>query len=435
MFESDSQYPATWYADSCRERQIHRPALEGDLDIDVLVIGAGYTGLYTAHNLADKQVNVAMIEASRVGWAASGRNGGQIILGFSCDMPPIEAQLGTERARLIWDLLRDSAQEIRRKISQHQIDCELAEGHLWTSVLWQRIKILADWQEEAAHKWGYEHLEMINRKDLPGYVGSDRYVAALYDREGGHLNPLKYVLGLAAAAEQKGVRIFEQTKALSYQKTSDGYLVSTPKGQVRCKKLVFATNAYIDKLDTRLSRRVMPVGTYMIATEPLTEAQASQILPTNAAVSDNQFVLDYFRLTQNRSLLFGGKCTYSGKTPANLTEGMRQDMLRVLPQLKDVKITHTWGGHIDITVHRTPDFGRDGNLFWAQGFSGHGVVPTCAAGRVVANAVLGDTHLMDMFMELKTPPFPGGEMFRVPLQAAGMAYYRLRDYAIPGLSY
>ncbi|WP_293760266.1 FAD-binding oxidoreductase [uncultured Aquitalea sp.] len=435
MFDSGKQYPDTWYAATSRDRQTERAPLPGDRDVDVLVVGAGFSGLYTAHNLADKGQSVAVIEASRVGWAASGRCGGQIILGLSCDMGPIEAALGRDGAREVWDLLRWAGGEIRHKIQRHAIDCELADGFLWTSILWQRIKLLCDWQEEAARHYGYDKLQFLTRRELPDHVGSERYVAGLIDPEGGHLHPLKYILGLAAALEAKGVPIYENTRALSYRDHGDGCTVETEHGVIRCRKLVLAANAYIDKLDPTLHRRVMPVGTYMIATEPLPVSLARQLLPSNMAVCDNQFVLDYFRLTADNTLLFGGKCTYSGRTPANLTESMRADMLRVFPQLKGTRISHTWGGHIDITVNRTPDLGQRGNVYWAQGFSGHGVVPTCAAGKVLADAILGEDHLLRQFMRLSNPAFPGGDLLRVPLQAGGMFYYRLRDYAIPGISF
>lgn len=435
MFASDTQYPKSWYADSVQPAPATRPPLASDLDTEVLIVGGGFTGLYTAYHLATAGVKVSLIEASRIGWAASGRNGGQLILGFSSDMPPIEAALGKEKAREIWDALREAGQFIRQLIHTHQVDCALTDGHLWTSVLWQRIRLLSDWQEEAATAWGYDHLAFIPRKDLPNYVDSPRYVAGLYDKEGGHLNPLKYILGLAKVVEGLGVSLYENTKAIRYQKMGDGYLVNTEKGQIRCRKLVLATNAYIDRLDTQLSARILPVGTYMIATEPLPTALAQQLLPNQAAVSDNQFILDYFRLSEDNRLLFGGKCTYSGKTPSNLTEGMRQDMVRVFPQLKAVKISHTWGGHIDISVHRTPDIGKEGDKYWAQGFSGHGVIPTSLAGKVIADAILGNDRLLQYFMQLNNPAFPGGNLMRVPLQAAGMAWYRLKDYPIPGLAY
>jgi glycine/D-amino acid oxidase-like deaminating enzyme len=230
------------------------------------------------------------------------------------------------------------------------------------------------------------------------------------------------------------VQIFEQTRALSYTSQGDGCVVHTAQGRIRCRKLVLATNAYIDQLDPALERRIMPVGTYMIATEPLPEDVARQLLPSNMAVSDNQFILDYFRLTADRSLLFGGKCTYSGRTPANLTASMRADLLRVFPQLAPYQITHTWGGHIDITVPRTRTSAAVAMSTGRRGFPAMAWCPPAPLA-VLANAILGDEHLLQLFMRLSNPDFPGGKLLRVPLQAAGMLYYRLRDYAIPGLSY
>lgn len=428
MFDSSPDYIDSYYAASCRDEQLRREHLQENLQVDVIIVGAGYTGLYTALNLAEAGKSVAIIDASRVAWGASGRNGGQIIPGFSCDMPPFEAALGQAGARQVWRLVQDAASEIRQRIARHQISCDLTEGHLWTAVQQRRVQILTDWQQEAAHKWGYDQLQFIAKSDLPQHIDTERYQAALLDPQGGHLHPLKYALGLARAAEQLGVKIFENTKALSYQADIDGVTVQTAHGQIRASKLVLACNAYIDNFDRKVTRKILPVGTYMIATEPLGESLARQLLPTGHAVSDNQFVLDYFRLTKDHRLLFGGKCSYTGRTPNNLTEGLRQDMLKVFPQLAKTKIDFTWGGHIDITMPRTPDFGCIDNVYWAQGFSGHGIVPTCVAGRVLAEAINGDDTHLKLFSALKNPAFPGGETLGALFQAVGMSYYRLRDY-------
>jgi glycine/D-amino acid oxidase-like deaminating enzyme len=428
MFDSSSDYIDSYYAASCRDEQISRAALQENLQVDVVIVGAGYTGLYTALNLAEAGKSVVIIEASRVGWGASGRNGGQIIPGFSCDMPPFEAALGQDGAKQVWRLVQDAASEIRQRIVRHQISCDLTDGHLWTAVQQRRVKILTDWQHEAAHKWGYDQLQFIVKSELPLYINSERYQAALLDPLGGHLHPLKYALGLARAAEKLGVRIVENTKAISYQASADDVIVQTAHGQIRASKLVLACNAYVDQLDRRIQGKILPVGTYMIATESLGEAAARQLLPSGYAVSDNQFVLDYFRLTKDHRLLFGGKCSYTGRTPNNLTESLRQDMLKVFPQLAKTKIAFTWGGHIDITMPRTPDFGRLDNVYWAQGFSGHGIVPTCVAGRVLAEAINGDEAHLQLFTALKNPAFPGGETLGALFQAVGMSYYRLRDY-------
>lgn len=428
MFDSSTSHVPSYYAASTTALQGLRAPLAESLEADVVVVGAGYTGLYTALRLAEAGQRVVVLEASRVGWGASGRNGGQVILGFSCDMPPFEAALGAEGARRVWGLTLQASAEIRERIATHGIDCDFASGHLWTSVLQRRVHLLTDWQEAARRQWGYEGLQFVERADLPRYVGSARYQAGLLDTQGGHLHPLKYALGLARTAENCGVRIFEQTRALRVDEGTDGVLVHTAAGQVRAARVVLACNSYVDRLRPALARRVLPVGTYMIATEPLTEALATSLLPGNHAVSDNQFILDYFRLSADRRLLFGGKCTYTGRTPANLTESMRADMLRVFPQLAGTRIDYTWGGHIDITMRRTPDFGRAGNVYWAQGFSGHGIVPTCVAGRVLAEAILGQPEHLELFMQLQNPDFPLGERAAGLLQVLGMAWYRARDY-------
>ena len=428
MFDSSQNHVASYYAASCQALQTPRPRLQQSLDVDVVVVGAGFTGLYTALRLAQAGQRVAILEASRVAWAASGRNGGQLILGFSCDMAPFEAALGTEGARQVWQLMAEAGAEIRQHIADHAIDCDLVNGHLWTSVLERRVHLLTDWQEEAARKWNYHALTFVPKADLPGHIDSPRYQAGLLDAQGGHLHPLKYALGLARAAEQAGVRIFEDSRALQYRETAQGVAVDTAHGSVRAHQLVLACNAYVHTLDAQVRSRILPVGTYMIATEPLPERLARTLLPRNAAVSDNQFILDYFRLSADRRLLFGGKCSYTGRTPLNLTQSMRADMLRVFPQLAQTRIEYTWGGHIDITMARTPDFGRERNVYWAQGYSGHGLVSTCLAARVLAQAILGDDQPLQLFTPLRNPAFPGGETLAGLFQVLGMSYYRLRDY-------
>ena len=427
MFQQSSQHVASYYAHSCADRLLQRPALEGGQDTEVLIIGAGFSGLHTALRLALAGKRVTLLEASRVAWAASGRNGGQAILGWSCDMPPLEAALGYERARRLWDSMRWAGQELRELPGRHGFDCDYRPGHLWTAVMPRRVSILTEWQHDASHKWGHDGLQFIPREQLPQWVASERYQAGLFDPEGAHLNPLKLALGLAAAIERAGGHIHEQSKALNYREEGGRYVVSTERGQIRADVLVLACNAYLDKLHPQLASRVLPVGTYQVATAPLAPEQAEALLPGNVCVTDNQFVLDYFRRTPDHRLLFGGGCTYLGGMPKDIGAATRPFLERVFPQLKGVQLEYTWGGHIDLTLKRTPDIGRSGDLYWLQGYSGHGVLPTLAAARAVSAAILGDNDELALYQGLRNDSFPGGKYFAAPLEAIGKAWYRLRD--------
>jgi gamma-glutamylputrescine oxidase len=427
MFQQSAEHIASYYTHSCAAEMTARSALEGEHDTEVVIIGAGFSGLHTALRLALAGKRVTVLEASRVAWAASGRNGGQAILGWSCDMPPLEAALGYERARRLWDSMRWAAQELRELPGRHGFACDYRPGHLWTSVMPRRVSMLTEWQHEASHKWGHDALRFIPRSELPEWVASERYQAGLFDPEGGHLNPLKLALGLASAIERAGGHIHEQSKVLSYREEAGRYVVSTERGSIRADVLVLACNAYIDELNPQLSRRVLSAGCYQVATAPLTAAQAESLLPTNVCVTDNQFILDYFRRTPDNRLLFGGGNTYLGGLPKDIAGATRPNLERVFPQLKGVAIDYAWGGHIDLTLKRTPDIGQQGGLYWMQGYSGHGVLPTLAAARAVSDAILGQADDLRLYQALSNGVFPGGKHFAAPVEAIGKAWYRLRD--------
>ena len=427
MFQQSSQHVDSYYAHSCADILRDRTVLEGEHDADVVIVGAGFSGLHTALRLALAGKRVVVLEASRVAWAASGRNGGQAILGWSCDMPPLEAALGHERAKRLWDGMRWAARELRELPGRHGFDIDYRPGHLWTSVMPRRVSLLSEWQHEASHKWGHDGLQFIPREQLPAWVATDRYQAGLYDPEGAHLNPLKLALGLAAAIERAGGRIHEQSKALSYQEQGGGFRVNTEHGSVRADVLVLACNAYLDELDPQLSSCILPVGTYQVATAPLTPEQATALLPRNVCVTDNQFVLDYFRRTPDNRLLFGGGCTYLGGRL--IVRSMCPPQANSMPTPLSCGNTRSRNGRVAaaMSLGMPPDVGGEGNRYWLQGYSGHGVLPTLAAARAVSDAILGDCDELALYQGLSNGRFPGGKHFAAPLEAIGKAWYRLRD--------
>ena len=427
MFKQSAQHVASYYARTLPAPLPLRPTLEGHEDCEVLIVGAGFSGLHTALRLALAGKRVCLLEASRVAWAASGRNGGQALLGWSCDMPPLEKALGQERTRRLWDSMRWAAAELGELPGRHGFDVDYRRGSLWTAVQPRRVRLLQEAQEEAVDKWGYDALRLIGREELPEWIASPRYQAALYDPEGAHLNPLKLAQGLATAIERAGGRIFEQSQVLDYRETATGYVARTERGEVRGEVLVLACNAYIDRLDRQLASRLLPVGSYQVATAPLDPELAHSLLPHNSCVIDNQFVPDYFRLTPDHRLLFGGGCTYLGGIPKDVAAATRPYLERVFPQLRGVELEFAWGGHIDVSLKRTPDIGRQGQRYWLQGFSGHGVLPTLAGARAVSDAILGDDALLVLYQAIGNPRFPGGTLLAAPLEALGKAWYRLRD--------
>ena len=428
VFVQSTSHVDSYYAHTCEGRVPQYPLLEEDLNCDVVVVGAGFSGLHTALRLAEAGKRVIILEASRVGWAASGRNGGQALPGWSSDLDPIEKAIGFDGAKALWADMCWAADELQDLPRRYGFDCDYRRGHLWTAVLPRRVSALREWQEEAAQRWDYPGLEFIERRDLPTWIGSERYQAGLYDPRAAHLNPLKLCLGLAQAFVNAGGQIFERSRAIAQQRTANGYQVSTSKGRVQADNLVLACNTYVDQLDRKVAARILPVGTYQIATVPLGEARAKALIPSGVCVTDNQFVLDYFRLTPDHRLLFGGGCTYLGGLPKDMAAATRPFVARVFPQLADVEFEFAWGGHIDVTRYRTPDIGGQDGRYWMQGYSGHGVLPTLAAARAVSDAILGDAQQLALYQAIPNPAFPLGERFAAPMEAIGKAWYRLRDF-------
>ncbi|VBT48057.1 NAD(P)/FAD-dependent oxidoreductase [Burkholderia pseudomallei] len=420
-------HAASYYAATVNDTTRH-PPLEGTIDADVCVIGAGLTGISAALNLAERGHSVAVLEASKVGWAASGRNGGQLIGGFACGIDAFEPYLNADEIRLVWDMGLETLAIAKERIAKHAIDCAFVPGYLSAANKPRDVDALRRSRDEAARRFGYTRLRYVERDALAQYMQSSRYLGGLFDPDSGHLHPLNYTLGLARAAVASGARIHEDSAVTRIASEAGGHVVSTARGAVRARFVVLACNAFLGALAPALSRKIMPVGTYVIATEPLGEARARALMPAQAAICDSRFALDYFRPTPDARLLWGGKVSYSTLEPRKLADAMRRDMLKTFPQLADVTIEHAWGGFVDITMNRAPHFGRlTPTVYFAQGFSGHGVNTTGLAGKLIAEAIDGQAARFDVFGKIRHRDFPGGAALRMPALVLAMAWYRLRD--------
>lgn len=403
--------------------------LQGRIRADVCVVGAGLAGLSAALELAQRGYSVALLEAKQVGWGASGRNGGQAIVGYAND-DAIEAQLPAADARRAWNLTIEGMQLLRDRIKTHGIDCDYQAGYLNLAVNARKGKALSEWARHLQKTYDYP-LKEIQPADMPYWIASERFHSGTYDADSGHLHPLKYCLGLAEVARKASVVIYEGSPVTQVVRGAQP-LVKTATGEVACSFVVLAGNVYLNEFGKgvapELSKRIMPVGTYITTTEPMSPERASALIPTRAAACDTNFVLDYFRTTADNRMLFGGRVSYSSATPRNLQATMGKRMLDVFPQLSDLRLSHTWGGFVDITMNRAPDFGRvSDNLYYLQGFSGHGLALTGMAGKLVAETIAGQAERFDLLSRIKHYPFPGGALMRTPALVLGMMYYRLRD--------
>ena len=404
-----------------------RPALAGSERADVCIVGAGFTGISAALHLAERGYSVIVLEAERVGWGASGRNGGQVGSGMRESMDDLERTLGPSRAESLWALSEEAKAIIAERIARHGIECDWRPGNLLASTRERYMGWIEAEAEFCQRRFGYHGYRMLSRAEMREEVASDCYVGGRMDTGGGHLHPLRFVLGMAAAAHGAGARIFEGSRVerIRWGRPAE---VSTARGVVTAEHVVLAGNAHLGRLEPRLEPRIMPIVNHQLATEPLGEPRAGSLVRSGACVHSTRFVVDYFRCTPDHRLLFGGGETYSDRPPDDLAEFVRRYLLRVFPQLADVRIDHAWSGRLAITMSRLPHVGRVApNGFFAHGFSGHGVALTQIAGKLVAEAVAGTAERFDVLAGLRHRAFPGGTRFRHPLLVLGMLYYALRD--------
>ncbi|TNE63136.1 MAG: FAD-binding oxidoreductase [Alphaproteobacteria bacterium] len=422
--------PESYYAATCKDTQDFR-RLEGNIKVDVCVVGGGFTGVATALHLAEQGVEVALVEQNRIGWGASGRNGGQIIGGYGqamADFGKIEKSFGAENADEVFRMGVECVDIIADWIRKYDIDCGLKWGYFDAAMKQSELdELVAKADTMRAH--GYPHEQrVVGPDEVKSIVGSDRYMGGVVNMGWGHAHVLDLVRGEARAAERLGARIYEDARVSNLQVGDDHTVVDMDYCRVTAKHVVLAGNAYLGELVPKLASRVLPAGSYIIATEPLDEELADRIMPARYAVCDQRWALDYFRMSEDRRLLFGGLATYSGRHPRDIIAAVRPNMLKVFPELQDVAISHAWGGYMGIGLNRIPQVGRIApRVYYAQAYSGHGVAPSHMSARLIAEAIGGDSRRFDIMAGVKHPPFPGGRTFRQPVLAVGMAYYRLKD--------
>ena len=419
-------HPESWYAASANPHPTH-PPLRGPAETDVCVVGGGFSGLSAALHLRERGYRITLLEAARIGWGASGRNGGQVGSGQRRDVTELEAMLGRERTRMLWDMAEEAKTILAERIARHDIRCDYRPGNLMACTKPRYMAEIAAQAEHLARHYGYHACRMVERAEIREMVASESYCGGLYDSGGGHLHPLNYALGLADALGAAGGRIHEGSR-VTHIDWHEPAVVHTEAGSVRADHVLLCGNGYLGRLEPRIESFVMPIDNHVLATEPLGEARARALIRDDCCVHATKFVVDYFRLTADHRLLFGGGETYTEAGPRDIGDFVRGYMLRVFPQLADVGIDYAWSGRLAITLNRLPSFGRIApNGYYVQGFSGHGVALMQLAGRLLAEAVAGQAERFDVFATLPMSRFPGGRWLRKPALVAGMLWYALRD--------
>ena len=400
------------------------PALDGSTRADVAIIGGGYTGLSAALHLAEAGIDVALIEAGRVGWGASGRNGGQLHSGQRRDQDWLEQQFGEATAHRLWNLAEEAKALVADLIARHAIACDWRPGLIEAAHKPRFVAGEIAYIEKLRTRYGYDKVEWLDRAALAAAIGTDVYYGGRRDTGAGHLDPYRFAEGLARAAASAGARIFEETRATGLAGTA----ITTARGTITADTIILAGNGYLAGIDAATEARVMPINNYLLATAPIDAGKPGGLIPGGEAVSDTRFVIYYFRPTGEGRLVFGGGETYSRRTPADVAAFVQRHLVRIYPQLADTRIDRAWGGTLAITLPRLPFIRKlRTGVYASGGYSGQGVALAPFAGKILAEAILGAPGRLDSFAALRVPPFPGGRLLRRPALAAGMLWYALRD--------
>lgn len=415
----------SWYQSTVTERPEY-PALDGSKTADVAIVGGGFTGLQAAYNLATAGLSVVVIEGCRIGDGASGRNGGQMGTGQRWYPEELEAELGYERSKALFDLAENAKKYVLSFAETHGIDMEFMPGQMNVSHKPGHDKEYQRTVEIAATRYGYPHLAYMDGRETAERVGSKRFHCGVRDSGTGHIHPLKLIVGLAGAASAAGAAIHEMTKASSIRQSGGKTLIETPTGTITANKVLIATNAYIGNLEPVTAAHVMPIRSFIGATVPLDKFPT--VIPGKESIADSRFVVRYWRRTRDGRLLFGGREAYTSDTPRDISTHIRRQIAEIYPELKDIEITHGWGGSVGITMPRKP-FAREvmPGVISIGGYSGHGVMLSNYCGKLYADMVTGKGRELDHLLDLKIPPFPGGAKFRSPLLFLALTWYALRD--------
>lgn len=424
--DREGAYPASWYAEAATPLPVFAPAV-GDLTCDVCVIGGGFTGLSAALHLAERGYDVILLEAQRMGFGASGRNGGQVGTGQRLDQDALEAMVGKGVARGLWDLALESVALTRDLAERHAPDAGFTPGIIHAAHKPRYVAEARAYAERLARDYGYDLIRPLDRAALRELVGSPAYHGGDLDLGAGHMDPLRYAFGLARAAQAAGVRIYEGSRVTALTKATPAQ-VETERARITAGYVALGCNGYLGRLEPVVAARVMPINNFIVATRPMSKAERAGVIKGAYAVADSKFVVNYFRFSPDNRLLFGGTESYGYRFPADIAAKVRRPMEQVFPQLKGIEITHAWGGTLGISRNRMPHFARlAGNVLSASGYSGHGVAMATLGGKLLAEAVAGQAERFDLMAQVPTPAFPGGASLRWPLLVAAMAWFSLRD--------